>query len=61
MSRSIHSELKDFSNIYKLQERGESFKTVPDMLRAMGGERFCNEITVSSTHTSYNYEQIIVF
>ena len=47
MSRSVHSELKDFSKIYKLQERGECYRTVPDMLRAMGGDKFCHEITVS--------------
>lgn len=32
--------LKEFCTIYDLQEKGVVFKTVPDMLDAMGGDKF---------------------
>ena len=32
--------LKNFSNIYKLQENQEAFQNVPEMLKAMGGKEF---------------------
>ena len=30
----------NFSNIYDLQEKEQAFNTVPEMLRALGGEKF---------------------
>ena len=36
MDRSVRSVLKDFKQIYTLQEKGESFASVPDLLKAMG-------------------------
>ena len=38
MDFSIKSTLKNFKTIYTLQERGESFASVPDMLKAMGND-----------------------
>ena len=32
--------LTNFSNIYDLQEKEQAFNTVPEMLRALGGENF---------------------
>ena len=40
--------MRKFSNIYKLQEQGEMFETVPDMLRSMGGEQFYNLTQIST-------------
>lgn len=40
MDKFITNMLKNFSNIYKLQENGEAFNSVPEMLKAMGGEEF---------------------
>lgn len=42
MSHTVRSIVKKFSSIYKMQAKGEMFKTVPDMLNAMGGEKFCS-------------------
>lgn len=47
MSRTVGSQLKKFSTIYQLQAEGKSFRTVPDMLKAMGGNTFYNETQVS--------------
>ena len=30
----------NFTNIYDLQEKEQAFNTVPEMLRALGGEKF---------------------
>ncbi|KAL9979252.1 hypothetical protein ACROYT_G016887 [Oculina patagonica] len=40
MDKFITNMLKNFSNIYKLQENGDAFNSVPEMLKAMGGEEF---------------------
>jgi len=40
MDKFITNMLKNFSNIYKLQENQEAFESVPEMLKAMGGEEF---------------------
>ena len=40
MDKFITNMLKNFSNIYKLQENQEAFDNVPAMLKAMGGEAF---------------------
>ena len=40
MDDFVKNMLKNFSNIYTLQEDGQAFETVPQMLRAMGGEEF---------------------
>ena len=36
MSRYVGKQLKQFKTIYQLQASGKSYKTVPDLLRAMG-------------------------
>lgn len=38
MMLCVKATLKRFSNVYQLQSEGRSFATVPDMLRAMGGD-----------------------
>lgn len=38
MMLCVKATLKRFSEIYRLQSEGRSFATVPDMLRAMGGD-----------------------
>lgn len=48
LSRYIDSNLKDFCKIYDLQDQEVSFKTVPDMLKAMGGDKFVSHIEVST-------------
>ena len=40
LSRAVDTTLKEFCTIYDLQESGASFKTVPEMLQAMGGNKF---------------------
>ena len=40
MDTFITNMLKNFSNIYKLQENHQAFNSVPEMLKAMGGEQF---------------------
>jgi len=40
MDKFITNMLKNFSNIYKLQQNQEAFESVPEMLKAMGGEEF---------------------
>ena len=40
MNKFITKMLKNFSNIYTLQEKEQVFYSVPDMLRSMGGEAF---------------------
>ena len=37
MDNFITSMLKNFSSIYKFQENHQAFTSVPDMLKAMGG------------------------
>lgn len=37
MERATKSLLNKFGNIYSLQDQGEAFNSVPDMLQAMGG------------------------
>ena len=48
LSRTVNSTLKEFCRIYKLQDEGKTFKTVPEMLQAMGGDRFVSLIGVST-------------
>ena len=38
----------NFTNIYDLQEKEQAFNTVPEMLRALGGENFY-EYTLQTT------------
>lgn len=40
MNNFITEMLTNFSNIYDLQEKEQAFNTVPEMLRALGGEKF---------------------
>jgi prenylcysteine oxidase/farnesylcysteine lyase len=40
MSHTVKSTVKKFSKIYDLQAAGHSYRTVPEMLEAMGGESF---------------------
>ena len=40
MDSLITDLLKKFSNIYTLQDTGKVFTSVPEMLKAMGGEEF---------------------
>ena len=40
MDRFLGNMLKEFGNIYSLQDSGKSFESVPEMLSAMGGEKF---------------------
>lgn len=44
----VKSMVQRFVTIYDLQADGESFKTVPDMLRAMGGDDFVELTQVTS-------------
>lgn len=39
MNSWVKSLLNDFTNIYGIQEQGQAFTTVPELLRAMGGEK----------------------
>ena len=48
MSRSISRELKKFQTIYDKQASGESYKTVPDLLIAMGGNDFVQQTQVTA-------------
>ena len=48
MQGIVKDLMRKFSNIYKLQEQGEMFETVPDMLRSMGGEQFYNLTQIST-------------
>ena len=45
---SVTSVLNQISNIYSLQSRGEVYHTVPDMLRAMGGEELYHLTQISA-------------
>lgn len=49
LSRHVSSVIKKFTSIYDLQASGKKFQTVPDMLRAMGGEEMhrLTQITAS--------------
>ena len=42
MNSIIQDLLGKFSNIYTLQDHGEVFQSVPDMLQAIGGVEFYN-------------------
>lgn len=44
----VKSTERKFSNIYKLQSKGQAFQSVPEMLRAMGGEEMVQLTQVSS-------------
>ena len=46
MNRNVKFEIENFSTIYNMQAKGQSFQTVPDMLRAMGGDTFVQETQV---------------
>ena len=35
----------NFTNIYDLQEKEQAFNTVPEMLRALGGEKYTQQTT----------------
>ena len=48
MNNFITEMLTNFSNIYDLQEKEQAFNTVPEMLRALGGEKFY-EYTANNT------------
>lgn len=48
LSHTVNSTLKDFCKIYKLQDDGKTFKTVPEMLQAMGGDKFVSLIGMST-------------
>ena len=48
MQGVVNDLMRKFSNIYKLQEQGEMFETVPDMLRSMGGEQFYDLTQIST-------------
>ena len=48
LSRTIDSTLKEFCTIYDLQESGASFRTVPEMLQAMGGNKFVTMTQVTA-------------
>ena len=48
MDMRVRSTLKKFISIYDLQAQGQAFVTVPDMLKAMGGEEMF-ELTQMST------------
>ena len=48
MDMQVRSTLKKFISIYELQAKGQAFVTVPDMLKAMGGEEMF-ELTQMST------------
>ena len=39
----LRSELKQFSTVYQLQSNGEAFSSVPELLSAMGGEKFAQQ------------------
>ena len=39
MNNFVTNMLKNFSNIYTFQENGQAYTTVPDMLKAMGGDQ----------------------
>lgn len=47
MSFSVKSVLKKFGTIYTHQENGECYATVPEMLKAMGGEEMSSLTQVS--------------
>lgn len=46
MNRNVKFEIENFSTIYDMQAKGQSFQIVPDMLRAMGGDTFVQETQV---------------
>ncbi len=49
MSRYVSEQLKQFATIYELQASEKSYKTVPDLLKAMGNTRdFCQQTQVTS-------------
>ena len=48
LSRKISSSLKKFSTIYDKQADGITYRTVPEMLQAMGGEEFFQETQVTA-------------
>lgn len=45
MDNFITSMLKNFSSIYKFQENHQAFTSVPDMLKAMGGNEYTQQTT----------------
>lgn len=44
----VSSDIKKFSTIYDMQAAGQSFETVPDMLRAMGGDYLFQTTQISA-------------
>lgn len=53
MNRNVKFEIENFSTIYDMQAKGQSFQTVPDMLRAMGGDTFVQETQVRMDGYTY--------
>lgn len=51
MDKFITKMLKNFSNIYKLQENQQAFNSVPDMLRAMGGNQMYEYTQLTTRQT----------
>lgn len=48
MNSTVKSLLSDFVNIYVLQSRGRVYHTVPDMLKAVGGENMYQLTQISA-------------
>ena len=51
MNKFITDMLKNFSNIYKLQENRQAFTSVPDMLTAMGGKEMYTYTQLTARQT----------
>lgn len=51
MNKFITNMLKNFSNIYKLQENQQAFNNVPDMLKAMGGDEMYEYTQLTTRQT----------
>lgn len=55
VNQHVGSMLKRFRRIYSLQQhKGQAFYTVPDMLKAMGGEDFYHMTQVSLERHSWS-------
>lgn len=51
MNKFVSNTLKNFSNIYKLQEDQQAFNSVPDMLKAMGGNEMYEYTQMTTRQT----------
>ena len=49
LSRYVSSVIKKFSSVYEQQLSGKTFQTVPEMLRAMGGEEMYRLTQITAT------------